>query len=235
MAFEHIHPFPNLSGPSFMSAPERPDRIVLFVHGYGANGDDLIDIGSYWAPLLGKTLFLSPHAPFAVEFSPLGRQWFSLGDWNPAHYGSKETVEKILNGVNESLPYLNGYIDQALNATGLTESSLILVGFSQGAMMAISAALSRETSCAGVIGYSGGFVSGEPLQIRSTCPVLLVHGADDDVIPFRAMQESAEILKSHHVPVETLTCQNLGHSISQEGLSAGVHFIQNHFKISDGM
>lgn len=230
MVFENNTSLPSLSGPSFMSTPEKPDRIVLFLHGYGANGDDLIDIGTYWAPSLDKTLFLSPNAPFDVEFSPLGKQWFSLGNWDPSHYGSGAVAENILNGVDVALPYLNNYIDQALSSTGLTESSLVLVGFSQGAMMAISAALSRSAPCRGVVGYSGGFVYGKPLEIRSSSPVLLVHGTDDDVIPFRAMHESAEILKTHQIPVSTLACQNLGHGISQEGLAAGLNFIQTQFK-----
>lgn len=226
---KHLIP---LEGPALKSKTEQPKEIVIFIHGYGANGDDLIGLGSYWRQELTDTLFLSPHAPFVCNEIPFGRQWFSLGNWDPALYGTAEVSQLVINGVADALPHLNAYIDQVLLNTGLQEDRLALVGFSQGAMMALSAAYSRKKSCAAVIGYSGGFTTGNPLEVVSPCPTLLVHGSEDAVIPVRAMKESALILKAHGISVETLECNNLGHSISDQGLQRGGRFLCDHFENS---
>lgn len=218
-----------LEGPSTQPVSSNPSTIVIFMHGYGANGDDLISIADIWKKKLQNTLFLSPHAPFPCDGVPFGRQWFSLGNWDPHHYGKNEVAENLIQGVTKALPHINAYMDAVLETYRLTESSVALVGFSQGAMMAISTALSRERACAGVIGYSGGFVGSHTLPIRSVCPTLLIHGTHDGVIPFRAMHESADTLKLNHIPVETLACENIGHGISDEGLSAGLTFLQQQF------
>lgn len=221
-----------LEGPVLKSKTEKTQNIVIFLHGYGANGDDLIGLGSYWSQDLTDTLFLSPHAPFACGEIPFGRQWFSLGNWDPTLYGTAEVSQRVIKGVTEALPHLNAYIDQVLLNSDLQEDRLALVGFSQGAMMALSAAYSRKKPCAAVIGYSGGFTTGNPLKVVSPCPTLLVHGSDDAVIPLRAMNESALILKAHGISVETLECNNLGHSISDRGLQKGGRFLRDHFENS---
>jgi phospholipase/carboxylesterase len=222
----------SLEGPVLKSKTEQHKNIVIFIHGYGANGDDLIGLGSYWRNDLADTLFLSPHAPFACEEIPFGRQWFSLGAWDPSLYGTADVSQRVINGVANALPHLNAYIDQVLLHSGLQEDRLALVGFSQGAMMALSVAYSRKKPCAAVIGYSGGFTTGVPLEVVSPCPTLLVHGSEDAVIPVRAMKESALILKANGIPVETLECNNLGHSISDQGLQKGGRFLCEHFENS---
>src|SRR6516164_1999630 len=120
---------PALSGPSRPpAAGGRPSRLVVLLHGLGADGNDLIGLAPYWAPLLPQAEFLSPNAPFPCDTAPFGYQWFSSQDRSPP---------AILAGVRAAAPLIDGFIDEALAARGLDEGDLALVGFSQGTMMAL--------------------------------------------------------------------------------------------------
>jgi phospholipase/carboxylesterase len=210
---------PKLNGP--VQKPlsgGKPRKLVLLLHGVGADGNDLIGLAPVWAPLLPDAEFVSPDAPFPCDMAPFGRQWFSLQDRSPA---------AVLAGVRASAPILDGFIDDLLAARGLTESDLALVGFSQGTMMSLYMALRRERPVAGILGFSGALVGPEalPAEMRARPRVLLVHGDADPIIPFQALAAAERALKSAHVPVETLTCPGLEHGIDEAGLRAGGKFL----------
>jgi phospholipase/carboxylesterase len=212
---------PKLNGP--VQKPlsgGKPKKIVLLLHGVGADGNDLIGLAPVWAPLLPDAEFVSPDAPFPCDMAPFGRQWFSLQDRSPA---------ALLAGVRASAPILDGFIDDLLAARGLTESDLALVGFSQGTMMSLYTGLRRERPLAGILGFSGALVGPEalPAEIRARPRVLLVHGDADPIIPFQALAAAERALKSAQVPVETLTCPGLEHGIDEAGLRAGGKFLKD--------
>src|SRR5262245_347547 len=145
----------------------KPKALVVLLHGLGADGNDLIGLAPYWAPLLPDAEFLSPHAPFPCDMAPYGRQWFSFQDRNPA---------MIMGGVRAATPVLDAFLDEALAARGLDASRLALVGFSQGTMMSLFVGLRRTAPVAGILGYSGRLIGTETLgaEIRARPPVLLV-------------------------------------------------------------
>ena len=209
-----------LDGPSHPPlAGGKPEQLVVFLHGYGSNGEDLISLAPYLGPALPEAEFLSPNAPFPCEANPFGGyQWLGLEERND---------ETRLQGAREAAPILDAYLDEQLAARGLTEAQLALIGFSQGTMMALHVGLRRATPAAAIIGYSGMLVAPDLLagEIRAKPPVLLVHGMADQVLPFAAMAEAEEALKAAGVRVVAEGRPGLPHSIDQRGLELGASML----------
>jgi phospholipase/carboxylesterase len=211
---------PKLSGPSRPPASGGDAKqLVILLHGLGADGNDLIGLAPYWAPLLPEAEFLSPNAPFACDMGPYGYQWFSAQDRSPP---------AVLAGVRAAAPMLDAFIDEALAARSLDDSALALVGFSQGTMMSLFVGPRRERTAAGIVGYSGRLLAPEllPSEVRSRPRILLVHGTEDPLVPYASLVEAEAGLKAAGIPVESLTCPGTGHSIDQEGLRRAGHFLQ---------
>src|SRR5258705_6468644 len=146
---------PALTGPSRPPASGgRPSRLVILLHGLGADGNDLIGLAPYWARLLPTAEFVSPNAPFPCDMAPYGYQWFSAQDRSPA---------TVLAGVRAAAPLLDSFIDDALAERGLDDSDLALVGFSQGTMMSLFVGLRRAKPVAGIVGFSGRVLAADLL------------------------------------------------------------------------
>ena len=212
---------PALSGPSRPPASGgKRNRLVILLHGLGADGNDLIGLAPYWAPLLPTAEFLSPNAPFPCDMVPSGYQWFSSQDRSPA---------AVLAGVRAAAPFLDAFIDDALAERGLVDADLALVGFSQGTMMSLYIGLRRSDPVAGIVGFSGRLLAPELLtdEARSRPRTLLVHGTDDPLVPYESLAAAEAALRSIGVSVETLTCAGIGHSIDQNGLRRGGSFLKN--------
>jgi phospholipase/carboxylesterase len=207
------------------SGPAR--QLVVFLHGYGADGNDLIDIGRAWQGLLPHAAFVSPHAPRPCGQAPTGREWFPLTFRNP---------EERWTGVNEAAPILESFLDAELTRRNLPPSALALVGFSQGTMMSLHVGLRRAVAPAAIVGYSGMLVVPEAVdpdafaaEIRSRPPVLLIHGDGDQLIPVQALFHAAQGLASLDIPVQWHISAGIGHGIDQEGLRQGGEFLAKCF------
>jgi phospholipase/carboxylesterase len=212
---------PRLSGPSRPPASGgKPRRLVILLHGLGADGNDLIGLAPYWARLLPDAEFLSPNAPFPCDMAPYGYQWFSSQDRSP---------EAVLGGVRAAAPILDAFIDEALEERGLDSRELALVGFSQGTMMSLFVCLRRAEPVAGIVGFSGRLLAPELLgtELRSRPPVLLVHGTDDPLVPYSSLAAAETVLKEAGVPVQTATSVGIGHSIDDQGLRRGGLFLRD--------
>lgn len=214
----------SLDGPRLPPASGGPARqLVIFLHGYGADGNDLIGLGREWARLLPDAAFVSPHAPEPCEANPFGgRQWFPLTFRDPGEY---------LRGVTAASPALRAFIEREANALGLPLSSVALAGFSQGTMMALHTAPRLEAPLAAIIGFSGHLAGAEKLaaEIVSRPPVLLIHGSEDEVIPVEAIHHARQALAAAGVPVEWMIRPGLAHGIDPEGLNAAGLFLRNAF------
>ena len=212
---------PALSGPSRPPASGgRPSRLVILLHGLGADGNDLIGLAPYWARLLPTAEFVSPNAPFPCDMAPYGYQWFSSQDRSPA---------AVLAGVRAAAPLLDAFIDDALAQRALDDADLALVGFSQGTMMSLFVGLRRTKPVAGIVGFSGRLLGPELLasELRSRPPTLLVHGTDDPLVPYESLAAAQAALNGAGVPVDTLTCPGVGHSIDENGLRRGGAFLKD--------
>jgi len=197
-------------------------QLVVFLHGLGADGDDLIGLAPYFAEALPDAEFLSPHAPFRCDMAPMGRQWFSLQD---------RSAHAMLQGLATARPSLDDYLDAILASRDLTDADLALVGFSQGTMLGLFTALRRKKPIAALIGYSGLLAGTGRLsnEITARPPILLIHGDQDQVVSYHFMAQARDALTALQVPVTSLTRPGLGHSIDDQGLSSGISFLSGCF------
>lgn len=197
-------------------------QLVVLLHGLGADGNDLISLAPLLAEALPDAGFLSPHAPFPCDMAPMGRQWFSLQDMS---------MERMLEGAETAAPLLNAFLDGELAAHGLRPQDLALLGFSQGTMMALHVGLRRAEGLAAIIGFSGLLIAPSRLsrEIAARPPVTLVHGTDDMVVPFQAMEMAEKGLEAAGVRVESFARPGLAHGIDQEGLTIAALHLQRAF------
>ncbi|WP_413990224.1 alpha/beta hydrolase [Labrys okinawensis] len=216
-----------LDGPRLPAKFGKTRQLVVFLHGYGADGNDLIDLGQAWRELLPDTAFVSPHAPEPCAGAPYGRQWFPL---------TFRVRNERWDGVRRAGPMLDAFLDAELEREGLEDDALALVGFSQGSMMALHTGLRRRKSMGAIVGYSGILIGpdDQPLsvltpEITARPPVLLVHGDQDQVVPPMALPYSVEGLKALGVPVEAHMRPGLGHGIDSAGLRLGGDFLAQAF------
>lgn len=200
--------------------------LVIFLHGYGANGDDLLSIGTQWQEELPDTAFIAPNAPEPCEGAPFGFQWFPIRAIDRDYIEREQQVEKVA-------PVLNGFIDQQLRDWKVDDTHLAVVGFSQGAMMAMYTMPRRPNPCAAVIGYSGMLVDAKGLVTATKVPVLAVHGSQDQIVPPSCLVDVEEGFSAAGFDVETILRPHLAHGIDQFGLVRGVEFIKEHFEKAD--
>jgi len=217
-----------IDGPRLAPRSGAARQLIVFLHGYGADGNDLIELGRVWQQILPQAAFVSPHAPEPCGQAPAGRQWFALTFRDP----NERWV-----GVNKAAPVLERFLDAELKRHNLPPSALALVGFSQGTMMALHVGLRRAVPPAAIVGYSGllvfppnGNADAVAAEIKSRPPVLLVHGAQDDLIPAQALFAAAQGLAALGVPAEWHLSAGIGHGIDPEGLRHGGEFLARAFR-----
>ncbi len=201
-----------------------PKQLVVFLHGYGSNGDDLISLASEYAPALPDAHFISPNAPFRCELAPAqsdfpSYQWFSLTSYDPDY---------LYEGVQKVIPILDSFINSQLNRFSLTHKNLLLIGFSQGTMLSLHYGLHKKDSCAGILGYSGMLLDAKPIKdtLQAKPPICLIHGTADNVVPFASMQTAKGKLAPCGITIETHKRPHLGHGIDYEGVKIGNNFLK---------
>jgi phospholipase/carboxylesterase len=194
-----------------------PTALVALLHGYGANGDDLIALGNGWRRQLPQAVFVAPNAPEEIAGMPGALQWFPLTFRDPG---------ERWRGVVAARPALDRFLDGELARYGLGHDRLVLVGFSQGTMLALHAGLRRKAAPAAIVGYSGLLAGPEHLdEVTVRPPVLLIHGADDDLIPADALHSAREQLAQAGIGVEWHVREGLGHGIDPIGQRLAGHFM----------
>ena len=215
-------PIQTIDGPRQPATSEVTKQLVIFVHGYGADGQDLIGLAPYFAQHLPDAAFVAPNGPQRCDMSPMGFQWFAISQFD---------ASSRLNGVLEAAPILNQFIDQELENHGLKDENLLLVGFSQGTMMSLHVGLRREHRLAGILGYSGLLAGPELIgdEIKSKPPILLIHGDQDEMLPVQHLHDAVDALGGAGLNLEWHVSQGAGHTIAQDGLELGMEFVQRIF------
>ena len=212
-----------LTGPERPAASGSADSLVIFLHGYGADGNDLIGLAEPLAPHLPNTRFAAPNAPEPCLNNPAGYQWFPI----PWLDGSSPVEASI--AARASFDLLDRWLDA--QAEAMPPERTVILGFSQGTMMALQVGLRRKTPVAGIVGFSGRLLEPQRLagEITARPPVLLIHGDADPMVPFASLKEAADALTAAGVEVLTHVSQGTGHGIAPDGLSLALGFILQRF------
>jgi phospholipase/carboxylesterase len=218
-----------LTGPRVTPKSGVAKQLVVFLHGYGADGKDLIEIGRQWQKILPDAAFVAPNAPEPCGMSPMGKQWFPLTMRDPN--------ERWI-GVEKAKPALDEFLNEELKTHNLPDSAMAIVGFSQGTMMALHVGLRRPRAPAAIVGYSGVLVGPDHLAGATAKtpkgeppPVLLVHGEADETIPVDALFQSAEDLGKAGIPTQWHLSRGVGHGIDGGGLMHGGMFLASSFGV----
>ena len=201
-----------LSGPRLPPQRGKPTHLIVLLHGYGADGNDLIGLAPFLQRALPTAAFVAPNAPERCEGAPSGHQWFAITRLDP---------KDMRKGVESASASLDAFLDSELARLELPPDRLALLGFSQGTMMSLHVGLSRKTKPMAIVGFSG-LLAGEPPQLASdTPPVLLIHGDQDPMIPVGAMFDAAARLGRAGACVQWHVAPGIGHSIDETGLQLG--------------
>ncbi|MQX35617.1 alpha/beta hydrolase [Roseospira navarrensis] len=230
-----------LDGPAAPPASGGPARrLILLLHGYGADGTDLIALAPVLAPLFPDAAFHAPHAPEPCEVMPFGRQWFSFTRHDPEMWrrdaaNLEPALEMMTEGAASAAPSLNATIDSLMSRYGVGPASTALVGFSQGTMMALHVAVRRPAPLAAVVGFSGALTGAARLadEITARPPVTLVHGEADPVVPFPALAHAEAALRAAGVPVAAHGRPGLEHGIDEAGLEIAAAALEAAFAAAD--
>jgi len=198
--------------------------VVVFLHGYGANGADLLGLADVLGEHLPDTLFVAPDAPETIAGLPNGYQWFPI----PWLDGSSE--EEAERGLRAASDDLNAFLDALLVDEDLLPEQMVLFGFSQGTMISLHVAPRREDPVAGIVAFSGRLLSPESLadETRVRPPILLVHGDADDVVPVQSLPAAAEALQeAGWQDVFAHIMKGTAHGIAPDGLSVALAFMRD--------
>jgi len=209
-----------LSGPTLAPANGQPaKKLVILLHGYGSDGQDLIGLGQYWANAFPHVGFFSPNAPHQCGMNPMGYEWFPL---NVERIGADYT-----RGAESAYPAIRDFVLARTEEAGLTLGDVVLGGFSQGAMMALYTGLRFEAPLAGILGFSGKMIDVEQAGAvtKSKPPVCLVHGEMDEVVPIAGSVDAAAALENEGLDVVFKKCPGTAHGISMDGLEFAGEFL----------
>jgi phospholipase/carboxylesterase len=219
---------PILTGPRAAPRSGKTKSLVILLHGYGADGNDLFGLSGPLAQHLPDTAFRSPNAPEKCRVNPMGRQWFPIS-WLD---GSPES--EMAAGFIRSADILDRYITEAMAEEGVEPSQTALIGFSQGTMMCLHVAPRRIAPLAGVVGFSGRLHESENLrkEALSKPPILLIHGDQDEMIPVAALGSAKAALVDAGFQVQTHISRGIGHGIAPDGLGLALGFLVEHLAAS---
>ncbi len=204
------------------------NSLVVFLHGYGADGNDLLGLADPLSPHMPDTAFVAPDAPDPCTNNPMGYQWAPI----PWLDGSSEA--QATEAFAASAADVDAMLDGLLDEYGLAPDRLVLFGFSQGCMISLHVTPRRAQPAAGVVGMSGRLLMPERLEAEtlSRPPVLLVHGDADEVVPFASMQAAGEALTGAGFTVYAHVMKGTGHGIAPDGLSVALGFMREQLQIT---
>ncbi len=224
-----------LTGPRIEAKSRQTKQLVVFLHGYGADGNDLIELGQQWRSLLPDAAFVAPNAPERCPGAPMGRQWFGL---SASSLDPERGAADRWRGVESAKPVLDAFLDAELQRLGLDESRLALVGFSQGTMMALHVGLRRRRAPAAIVGFSGMLIGPEHLSEGTARdargkppPILLTHGDQDNMLPLEAMFVAANELAAADIPCQWHLSFGIGHGIDGGALRHAGLFLAKQFGV----
>lgn len=193
-------------------------QAVILLHGYGADGSDLISLGQHWSQLLPDAIFLAPNAPNPCADSAFGFEWFPL---------NVDRIAGRIEGAKQAAPVLREFLADLWEQTGIPPDRTILAGFSQGAMMALHVGTALDRQLAGIIAFSGAFVPADGFAEGDYAkpPVTLVHGELDQVVDPDLSRQAAAELSAAGFDVSLHISPTTAHGIAPDGLDVATRFL----------
>ena len=200
-----------------IESKEKLQNIMIFIHGYGSSGHDLISLSNHFSNHFPNIGFISPHAPQIM--APNSYYWFPINNFEADH---------LLTGINSALEILDNFIQDIRNKYTIKNTSqIILCGFSQGALLALHYALTRKKSLGGVLAFSGGAINDYlKNNIKNQTPICLIHGQNDQVLPATYSKETAMMLNEKQHPHSLKIIEKLEHNINKSGLDFAIDFLK---------
>ncbi len=200
------------------------DNVVILLHGYGGDGEDISMLTLNWKRFLKNTIFLCPNGHEKCEINPTGYQWFDL---------SKDDEKYIIDQAKQAEIILHKFIYEVKKKYNVFSSKIVLVGFSQGCMMAINLGLTSLDKINCIVGFSGKIIDRKDLEIRkkNNPNILLVHGDADEVVPVSNILEAKDFLIRNNVEVNTKIIKNCGHNIPIEASSLALNYIKKNLSL----
>jgi len=219
-----------LTGPRAVPRSGQTKSLVILLHGYGADGNDLFGLSCPLAQNMPDTAFRSPNAPERCSVNPMGYQWFPI----PWIDGTDE--EEMEASFRSSATMLDRYLTEAMAEEGVTPAQTAIVGFSQGTMMTLHVVPRRPEPVAAIVGFSGRLADGGSLKQEAVSrpPVLLVHGDMDEMIPVESLTEARNDLAEAGFQVQWHISRGIGHGIAPDGLGLALGFLLDHLGIERG-
>ncbi|MEM9099663.1 MAG: dienelactone hydrolase family protein [Pseudomonadota bacterium] len=210
---------PQLTGPRAEARSGETKSLVILLHGFGADGNDLFGLHQPLSDYMPDTVFRAPNAPEKCSVNPMGYQWFPI----PWLDGSSE--EAMREGYLRASNTLEAYLAEAMEEEGVTTAETVLVGFSQGTMMSLAVGPRQPDPFAGIVGFSGRLMEEGLSGAKSRPPILLIHGDMDEVIPIAALPAAQEGLEAAGFDVVTHVSKGMGHGIGPDGLGLALGFM----------
>lgn len=209
-----------LDYPETKPLKEPAEKLIVFLHGVGSDGNDLITLAPFMQKSLPSHHFISPHGIEKYDMAPFGRQWFSLFD---------RSAPVIMEQAKKNAPIVAQMISEKQKQLNLTDKDTFIFGFSQGTMLGVYLTLTSEVSYAGMIGFSGRLIP-PPVVNNTKTPFCLIHGEEDEVVDYRETEKLAAYLEQHGIPQQKLIIPNLTHSIDSSGMDFAIKFINKNNK-----
>lgn len=206
-----------LSGP--MLPPKSggaPRQAVILLHGYGADGSDLIGLGHHWGPLLPDALFIAPNAPSPCGGNPFGFEWFPL---------SVDRIAGRIEGAKNAAPVIIEFLTDLWTQTDIRPADTFLIGFSQGAMMALHVGTALPQPVRGIVSFSGAFVAADGFPVVDKTPVALIHGELDQVVDPALSRQAATEMTAAGYDVSLHMSAGVAHGIAPDGLDFATAFM----------
>jgi phospholipase/carboxylesterase len=196
-----------------------PKQLVVLLHGYGADGEDLIGLADPLSEALPHAMFAAPNAPARCAQNPFGYEGFPIA--------FDRMRESVGAGAPTARQVIVDYLSEQWKLTGLGPGDTFLVGFSQGAMIALHVGLSLSEPVLGIVSFSGALIPPGEYDNGSApkLPVCLIHGEIDPVVDPILTQRAAESLNGHGYPVSVHVSPGLPHGISPDGLQFAAEFM----------
>jgi len=194
-------------------------QLILLFHGVGSNAQSLAGLGQAYAQAFPQAMVVAVDAPHASELAPGGRQWFSV---------TGVTEENRPARVDAALPAFEFAVRHWQERSGVDTAGTALVGFSQGAIMALASALRPEPVAARVIAIAGRFARLPEAPLHEGSTLHLLHGKADTVMPYSHAIDGALRLKALGTDFTADVLPFIGHELHPDLMELAVEKLQQH-------